>query len=104
VENAIVTGFEIKKKRVPGNIWQNNQIYKFKETQERDGMVILTLKGSEGGVGEAEGGGEEEQVGGRKRRRRKTKKKRKSKRKSKRKRKPKRKTKRKRKRRRTKKR
>ena len=46
VENAIVTGFNIIKKRVPGNIWQNNQIYKFKETQERDGMVILTLKGS----------------------------------------------------------
>ena len=124
VENAIVTGFNIIKKRVPGNIWQNNQIYKFKETQERDGMVILTLKGSEGGevgevgvgsgtdvdvvgeVGEV-GEGECEQdcaKGGRKRRRRKTKKKRKSKRKSKRKRKPKRKSKRKRKKRRTKKR
>ena len=46
VENAIVTGFDIIKRRVPGNIWKNNQIYKFQPTNEPDGMVILKLKPS----------------------------------------------------------
>ena len=43
VEKSIVTEFHIKKRRVPGNIWKNNQIYKFEPSNEPDGMVILKL-------------------------------------------------------------
>ena len=46
VEKSIVTEFKIKKRRVPGNIWKNNQIYKFQPSNEPDGMVILKLKPS----------------------------------------------------------
>jgi hypothetical protein len=46
VEKSIVTEFNIKKRRVPGNIWKNNQIYKFEPSNEPDGMVILKLKPS----------------------------------------------------------
>ncbi len=43
VANSTITEFNILKGREPGNMWKNNQIYKFKETNEADGMVILEL-------------------------------------------------------------
>jgi len=69
VINRSITKFNIKKSRTPGNMWENNQSYKFQPTIEPDGMVILKLKKKKlnGGF-----------IGGRKHRHKRTKKRRKS--------------------------